>query len=74
MHARYPLIESKVVGQYTDNWRSPRFNRRVCKICGFYTDKSEINGYITSRHEDLVKDKIIISSDIQFLKDEPVKS
>ena len=74
MHARYSVIDGKIVSQNTDNWRSPYFTRRVCRICGFYTDKSEINSHITSKHEDLVKDKIIISSDVQFLEDEPVES
>ena len=67
-------IDGKIVGQYTDNWRSPLFTRRVCRIGGFYTDKSKINSLITSKHEDLVKDKKTITSDIQFLKDKPVES
>ena len=74
MHARYSVITGKIVGQYTYNWRSPHFTRRVCRVCWFYTDKKEINSHITSKHEDLVKDKIIISSDVLFLKDKPVKS
>ena len=25
MHAQYLVIDGKIVGQYTDNWRSPYF-------------------------------------------------
>ena len=25
MHARYLVIDGKIVGQYTDNWKSPYF-------------------------------------------------
>ena len=40
MHSIYPPIKGEVVSQYTNNWKSPHFTRRICKICEFHADKS----------------------------------